>query len=87
MIVPRDNNAEPEESPYDRALRVMNRRGNNDRNDSNGGARPRDGSSNPGDGAPGRSGDAPSNATSGVRTRPTATPMAAATARIRATAR
>lgn len=68
-IVPRDNNAEPEESPYDRALRVMNRRGNNDRNDSNGGARPREGSSNPGDGAPGRSGDAPSTVIpGGVRT-------------------
>jgi hypothetical protein len=61
IIVPRDNNAEPEESPYDRALRVMNRRGG-DRNDANGGsgAVPRERSSNPGDGAPGRSGDAPS---------------------------
>jgi hypothetical protein len=68
VIVPRNNNAEPEESPYDRALRVMNRRGGDDRNDSNGGARPRDGSSNPGDGAPGRSGDAPSTVTPGVRT-------------------
>ncbi len=26
VIAPRDNNAEPEESPYDRAMRVMNRR-------------------------------------------------------------
>jgi hypothetical protein len=57
VIVPRDNNAEPEESPYDRALRVMNRRGG-DRNDGNNGARER--STNPGDGAPGRSADAPS---------------------------
>jgi hypothetical protein len=69
VIVPRNNNAEPEESPYDRALRVMNRRGNNDRNDPNGGgARSREGSSNPGDGAPGRSGDAPSTASPGART-------------------
>jgi hypothetical protein len=57
IIVPRDNNAEPEESPYDRALRVMNRRGNNDRN------QPNNGSPNPGDGAAGRSGDAPSTST------------------------
>jgi hypothetical protein len=69
IVVPRDNNAEPEESPYDRALRVMNRRGNNDGNNSNGGARRREGSSNPGDGAPGRSGDAPS--TVPTRTPPT----------------
>jgi hypothetical protein len=61
IIVPRNNNAEPEESPYDRALRVMNRRG--DSNQPNSGARQRDGSSNPGDGAPGRSGDAPSTST------------------------
>jgi hypothetical protein len=61
-ITPRDNNAEPEESPYDRALRVMNRRGNDDRNAPSGGAVPRNGSSNPGDGAPGRSGDAPTRA-------------------------
>jgi len=57
IIVPRNNNAEPEESPYDRAIRVMNRRSNNDGNGS--GVPQRNGSSNPGDGAPGRSGDAP----------------------------
>jgi hypothetical protein len=68
IVVPRDNNAGPEESPYDRALRVMNRRGNNDRNVPNGGARPREGSSNPGDGAPGRSADAPSTSTVPLRT-------------------
>jgi hypothetical protein len=64
VIVPRNNNAEPEESPYDRALRVMNRRGGNDRNgpNSGAGAPERNGSSNPGDGAPGRSGDAPTRA-------------------------
>ena len=64
-IVPRDNNAEPEESPYDRALRVMNRRGN-DRNQPNG-----TGTQNPGDGAPGRSGDSPSTVNPGSRTQPT----------------
>jgi hypothetical protein len=71
IIVPRDNNAEPEESPYDRALRVMNRRG--DRNQPNG-ARQRDGSSNPGDGAPGRSGDAPSTVVTPGTRNPSAYP-------------
>jgi hypothetical protein len=56
--VPRDNNAEPEESPYDRAIRVMNRRGG-DRNGNDGNSGARERSTNPGDGAPGRSADAP----------------------------
>lgn len=75
VIVPRNNNAEPEESPYDRALRVMNRRGG-ERNDSNGGSgareRERERSTSPDDNAPGRSADAPSTVT------PTRTPGPAA---------